>query len=146
MIAASRRREGAEVKNFVQPGEYGLTITAPAGGVTAGQLVVAKCIVGVAACDAAAGAPVELATEGVYDLAKNAPDALHQGDVAKVAAGSGIIAAAGTLGVGWVVQDALAGTTTVRVKLTPSVASPPMLLEAHKPHEHEPVGAGKHSR
>lgn len=138
------------MKNFVAPGEYGLTVTAPASGVTAGQLVIVKAIVGVAACDAAAGAPVELATEGVYNLAKNAPDALHQGDVAKVAAGSGVIAAAGTLGVGWVVQDALAGTTTVRVKLTPSVASPPTLMEAHSApppkHEHEPVEAGRHSR
>jgi predicted RecA/RadA family phage recombinase len=121
------------MKNFIQPGEYGLTVTAPAGGVTAGQLVIVKAIVGVASCSAAAGAQVELAVEGVYDLAKNAPDVFNPGDVAKVAAGSNIIAVAGTLGIGWVVQAAAAGSTTVRVKLTPSVASPPTLLAA----EHE---------
>jgi predicted RecA/RadA family phage recombinase len=118
------------MKNFIQPGEYGLTLTAPAGGVTAGQLVIVKAIVGVASCNAAAGAQVEIATEGVYDLAKNAPDVFNPGDVAKVAAGSNIIAVAGTLGIGWVTQAAAAGSATVRVKLTPSVASPPTLMEA----------------
>lgn len=88
------------MKNFVEPGVYGLTVTAPAGGVVAGQLVIIKALVGVAACSAAAGAQVEIATEGVYDLAKNAPDVFNPGDVAKVAAGSNIIAVAGTLGVG----------------------------------------------
>jgi hypothetical protein len=68
------------------------------------------------------------ATEGVYDLSKNVPGVFNPGDVAKVAAGSSIIAVAGTLGVGWVVQAAAAGAATVRVKLTPSVASPPTAL------------------
>ena len=135
------------MKNFVQPGQYGLTIVAPAGGVTAGELVIVGALYGVAACDAAAGAQVEIATEGVYDLAKNPPDALVAGAVAKIAgAGNNVVAAGGTLGIGWVVQTAAAGTTTVRVKLTPCVASPPtVLMEAGHPakHEHEPVGAGK---
>jgi len=125
------------MRNFVQPGEYGLTVTAPTGGVTAGQLVIIKALVGVASCTAAAGAQVEIATEGVYDLAKNAPDVFAAGDVAKVGAGSNIIAVAGTLGVGWVVQAALAGAATVRVKLTPSVASPPTLL-AESEHAAQP--------
>ena len=135
------------MKNFVAPGEYGLTVTAPASGVTAGQLVIVKAIVGVASCSAAAGAQVEIATEGVYDLAKNAPDAFNPGDVAKVASGSVIISSGGTLGICWVLQAELAGSTTVRVKLTPSVASPPTLMETSAPHpakhEHEPVGAGR---
>jgi predicted RecA/RadA family phage recombinase len=120
------------VKNFVQPGQYGLTVTAPAGGVTAGQLVIVKALVGVAATTAAAGAQVEIATEGVYDLAKNAPDTFNPGDVAKVAVGSNIVAVAGTLGIGWVTQAAASGATTVRVKLTPSVASPPTVLAEHE--------------
>jgi predicted RecA/RadA family phage recombinase len=82
------------------------------------------------ASNAAAGAQVEIAAEGVYDLAKNAPDVFNPGDVAKVAAGSNIIAVAGTLGVGWVTQASAAGATTVRVKLTPSVASPPTVAVA----------------
>jgi predicted RecA/RadA family phage recombinase len=135
MIAASGRQEGANVKNFVQPGVYGLTVTAPTGGVTAGQLVIISAIVGVASCSAAAGAQVEIATEGVYDLAKNAPDALAVGAVAKVtvAASIGTVAAAGTAAIGWVVQAAAAGSTTVRVKLVPSVASPPTVLAEHEP-------------
>jgi hypothetical protein len=68
----------------------------------------------------------------LYDLAKNAPDVFIPGDVAKVAAGSNIIAAAGTLGIGWVVQAAAAGAATVRVKLTPSVASPPTLMDVQE--------------
>jgi predicted RecA/RadA family phage recombinase len=121
------------VKNFIQPGTYAITVTAPTGGVVSGQLLIVKAIVGVCAYDAAAGAQVEVATEGVYDLAKNAPDVFNPGDVAKVAAGSNIIAVAGTLGIGWVVQAAAAGAATVRVKLTPSVASPPTLLAAETP-------------
>jgi predicted RecA/RadA family phage recombinase len=130
------------MKNFVQPGEYGLTVTAPTGGVTAGQLVIIKAIVGVASCSAAAGAQVEISPEGVFDLAKNAPDTFNPGDVAKVAVGSNIVAVAGTLGIGWVTQAALAGSATVRVKLTPSVASPPTLLAS----EQETHAAPPHGR
>jgi hypothetical protein len=36
------------------------------------------------------------------------------------------------LGIGWVVAPAAAGSATVRVKLTPSVASPPTLLAEHE--------------
>jgi hypothetical protein len=50
----------------------------------------------------------------------------------KVAASSNIIAAAGTLGIGYVVQVAASGSPTVRVKLTPSVASPPTLMSAEQ--------------
>jgi predicted RecA/RadA family phage recombinase len=101
------------------------------------QLVIVGAIYGVASCNAAAGTRVEIATQGVYDLAKNAPDVFNPGDVAKVAGGSNIIAAAGTLGIGWVVRAAAAGSPTVRVKLTPSVASPPTLLAAeHETHPH----------
>jgi predicted RecA/RadA family phage recombinase len=120
------------MKNYIQPGND-ITVTAPAGGVTAGQLVVIKALVGVAACSAAAGAQVEISTEGVFDLAKNAPDTLNPGDVAKVAAGSNIVAVAGTLGIGWVVATAAAGSATVRVRLTPSVASPPTVLASETP-------------
>jgi predicted RecA/RadA family phage recombinase len=89
-----------------------------------------------------ADAQVEIGCEGVYDLAKNAPDRFNPRDVAKVVAGSTIIAAAGTLAVGWVTQAAAAGSATVRVKLTPSVASPPTLLAA----EHEtPAAHGRKS-
>ncbi|HKE25289.1 MAG TPA: capsid cement protein [Bryobacteraceae bacterium] len=90
-----------------------------------------------ASCSAAVGAQVEIATEGVYDLAKNAPDVFNPGDVAKVAAGSNIVAVAGTLGIGGVTQAAAAGAATVRVKLTPCVASPPTVL-AEETHAAQP--------
>jgi predicted RecA/RadA family phage recombinase len=85
------------MKNFIQPGDV-VTVTAPTGGVTSGQLVVISAIVGVAATTQAAGA----------------------------------------------------GSTTARVKLVPSVASPPTVLAAEdanqaKPHEPEHAGAGKRS-
>ena len=59
------------MKNFVQPGQYGLTVTATAN-VTGGSIVVVGDIVGVAAWDATAGTPVEISPEGVFDLAKDA--------------------------------------------------------------------------
>jgi predicted RecA/RadA family phage recombinase len=86
----------------------------------------------VASCNAAAGAQ-EIDTDGIFGLAKNAPDAFNPGDVAKVAVGSNVIAAAGTLGIGWVTQAAAAGAATVRVKLTPSVASSPTVLASETP-------------
>jgi predicted RecA/RadA family phage recombinase len=55
------------VKNFVQPGQYGLTVTAPAN-VTGWQLVIVGAIFGVAAWDATAGTPVEISPEGVVSL------------------------------------------------------------------------------
>jgi predicted RecA/RadA family phage recombinase len=119
------------MKNFIQPGDD-ITVIAPTGGVTAGQLVVIKALVGVATCSAAAGAQVEISTEGVFDLAKNAPDVFNAGDVAKVSGGNNIVAVAGTLGIGWVTQASAAGATTVRVKLTPSVASPPTMMSAEQ--------------
>jgi predicted RecA/RadA family phage recombinase len=55
------------MKNFVQPGDA-LTVTAPAV-VTAGQIVVVGTnLLGIAATDAASGAPVVIATQGVYRL------------------------------------------------------------------------------
>jgi predicted RecA/RadA family phage recombinase len=109
------------VKNFVQPGEYGLTVIAPAGGVTSGQVVVVGAIVGVAATTQPAGAEVEVATEGVYTLAKETADLLTQGMTAKLDA-SNLVAVAGTNPIGWIVGNAAAGTTSVMVKLTPGIA------------------------
>ena len=108
------------MKNFIQPGQYGLAVTAPAN-VSSGQIVVAGSIVGVAACDALLGATVEVATEGVFNLAKEPADLLTQGSVAKLDA-SLLVAVAGTNKIGWIVSGAGAGTTTVAVKLCPGIA------------------------
>ena len=63
-------------KNFVQSGEWALTVIAPTGGVVAGAIVIVGSIVGVAKGTASAGAEVEIRPEGVYDLAKVPADAL----------------------------------------------------------------------
>jgi predicted RecA/RadA family phage recombinase len=106
------------MKNFVQPGEYGVPVVTP-NAVTSGQVVVIGQIVGIAATDAAAGATVSLAMEGVYDLPKVPADAHAAGDIAKVNA-SGVVDLAGTVNIGWIIQAVLAGSTTVRVRLCPT--------------------------
>lgn len=62
------------MKNFIQNGIM-ISVTAPAGGVTSGQGVIAGNIFGIAAKTAAEGESVEIATTGVYDLPK-APSAV----------------------------------------------------------------------
>ncbi len=109
------------MKNFIQPGQYGLTVIAPSGGVVSGQVVVVGAIVGVAATTQPAGSQVEIATEGVYSLAKDVPDLLTQGMTAKLDAG-GLVSVSGLNPIGWVVADAPAGTAVVAVKLTPGIA------------------------
>lgn len=65
------------MKNFVQEGKT-LTLIAP-GTVTSGSLVVVGAIIGVAAFDAASGAEVEVATEGVFTLPKVTTDVVTAG-------------------------------------------------------------------
>jgi predicted RecA/RadA family phage recombinase len=108
------------MKNFVQPGKYGMTVIAPAGGAVSGQIVHIGAIIGVAACTVAAGAEVEIATEGVFDLPKIVADVHAAGDVAKVDA-AGNVDLAGTTVIGWIVLAAAAGSTTARVKLCPGI-------------------------
>ena len=105
-------------------------------------------IVGVAAIDAPAGGTVTPAMEGVFDLAKNPPDVLAAGAVAKVTPATGIVSVAGTAVIRVMVQSAAAGSTTARVRLTPAVAGTPTTMETvttHHDHpvKHEPEPAGK---
>jgi len=122
------------MKNFVAPGNT-ITVTAPAGGVLSGHLVSIGNIVGVANADAAAGADAELSTEGVFDLAKTPADALSAGSTAKVTPATGVVGAAGTLAIGWIVKAAAAGSTTARVRLTPGIAAG-TTVEMAAEHEH----------
>jgi predicted RecA/RadA family phage recombinase len=55
-------------KNFVQRGDY-ITVAAPTGGVKSGAPVLIGNTFGIAMTDAAEGEDVEIATEGVFDLA-----------------------------------------------------------------------------
>ena len=88
------------MKNFVQSGEWALTVIAPAGGVVAGAIVIVGSLVGVATGTASAGAEVEIRPEGVYDLSKVPADALAAGAIAKVDPATGIVGAAGTKNIG----------------------------------------------
>lgn len=65
--------------NYIQEGKT-ITVTAPAA-VTSGQYVTVGAIRGVAAYDAAQGAPVEVETEGVFTLPKVTADAVAAGDL-----------------------------------------------------------------
>jgi predicted RecA/RadA family phage recombinase len=107
------------MKNFIQNGNM-ISITAPAGGVTSGQGVIAGNIFGIAAATAAEGESVEIATTGVYDLPKAPSAVIAFGarvswddtgkqvvlpDTGMYPVGTAVLAAAGN------------GVTTVRVRL-----------------------------
>jgi predicted RecA/RadA family phage recombinase len=132
------------MRNFVQPGNV-ITIIAPAA-VTAGSVVILGAIVGIAACDAASGAAVEVAVEGVFDIGKVVADALAAGAVAKVTPATGLVGLAGTASIGWVVAAAGSGTSTARVRLTPAVAGTPTVLEAPAAAEHNAQHAARRGR
>ena len=106
------------MRNFVQEGVV-LTVIAPAA-VTSGQLVIVGNIAGVSAYDAASGAEAELRVEGVFTLPKVAGDAITAGQPVKATA-AGVVSAAGSFTIGYAVAAAGAGTTTVTVRLVPSV-------------------------
>lgn len=61
------------MKNYIQPGKT-ITVPAPAD-VKSGDLVVVGDLFGVAEFSAAVGDPVEIATEGVFELPKVAAQA-----------------------------------------------------------------------
>lgn len=66
------------MRNFIQTGNV-LTVTAPAA-VASGAGVKVGFLFGIAATDAASGADVEIAVEGVYELSKVTTDAFAVGD------------------------------------------------------------------
>lgn len=61
------------MKNFISSGDI-ITVTAPAA-VASGDLVVVGKLFGVACTDAESGAPVEIKTSGVFELAKTSAEA-----------------------------------------------------------------------
>ena len=57
------------MKNFIEAGDQ-LTVPAPTGGVTSGDLVIIGSLVGVAGSTAAVGVNVAVKTKGVFELPK----------------------------------------------------------------------------
>lgn len=106
------------MKNFVQPGDV-ISVTAPAA-VAAGVGVLVGSLFGVAVNTAANGAAVEIATRGVFDLAKTTAEAWTQGqrlywnDTTKAVTTT---ASTNKL-IGVAAQAQLAGDTVGRIMLT----------------------------
>lgn len=104
--------------NYIQPGDI-LTIPAPAA-VLSGGVVIAGDIKGIAQGDAITGAPVDVATRGVWELPKVAANSFALG--AKVYwSGTDALAtttASGNTLLGVAVQAATAETATVVVRLS----------------------------
>src|SRR3989304_3266661 len=115
------------MKNFIQEGRT-ITVIAPAA-VTSGQLVIVGSIVGVAACGPAAGAEVELTTQGIFELPKVPTDVIGQGD--KLYWDSALAQLTKTAGtgskplVGYAALAAGDGTTTLRCTLLPTMQTGP---------------------
>lgn len=106
------------MKNFVQPGDV-VTVSAPVGGVISGAAVLVGNLFGVAAFSAAAGADVEIATEGVFDITKKSGDTFSVGDKAYWDAVAKYITSTPTSNawVGVVTKAALGSDATARVRL-----------------------------
>jgi predicted RecA/RadA family phage recombinase len=105
------------MRNFIQDG-HTVTLTAPTGGITSGSGLLVGAIFGVAAFDAAAGADVEAALEGVFELPK-AADTIAQGDKLYWDATNKRLTTTATDNtlVGVAIVAAAGAATTVRVRL-----------------------------
>ncbi|MBN8606229.1 MAG: DUF2190 family protein [Caulobacterales bacterium] len=118
------------MKNFVQSGNN-LTVAAPYA-VESGQVVLIGQLAGVACGDADNGAQVDIATVGVFEIAKPSADVFTVGapvyfDTATKTARSGGDTDSNSAGdweaqIGVCVEAAGAGASTVRVKLGVPVA------------------------
>jgi predicted RecA/RadA family phage recombinase len=106
------------MKNFVQRG-CTVPVQAPAGGAVSGQPCLIGALFGVAAFSAPETAPLEIVTEGVFDLPKATNIAFAQGDKAywDTIANALTSTAIGHAWVAVVTQGALASASTVRVRL-----------------------------
>lgn len=114
--------------NLIQDGCI-LTVAAPSGGVTSGQLVVVDKIIGVATTTAAVGVNVELATEGVFELPKTTTDVVTVGAALYWNSGTSKLTVTPGTGskplVGYATKAAGNGATTVYCSVIPNLATGP---------------------
>ena len=106
-------------KNFIQPGET-VTLTAPTGGVSSGDLIVVGSLAGVCAYDAAQGAEVEVTVVGVFELPKATGAAINEGARVWWSTTDKNVKAASATGlwpIGTAVKAAGSADTSVRVRL-----------------------------
>ena len=105
------------MKNFVCDDDL-VPVVAPAGGVTSGKPVLIGALFGVPVADAAEGEPFTLATEGVFDLGKDASVFAAGGKVSFDPTAKTLTApGTGKAPVGVALAAAASGAATVRVKL-----------------------------
>lgn len=116
------------MKNYIQPGKV-VTLTAPRD-VLSGEVVVVGLVAGVAQHDALTGVAVEVATEGVFTLAKTSAQAWATVGLAIfVIPGTGVVTTAATTGnvlLGTNLATAVnpSGTGTVRLNgVVPAAAA-----------------------
>lgn len=106
------------MKNFVQPGNT-VTVDAPTGGAASGDGVLIGSLFGVAAYTAPENSPLEIVTEGVFDLPKMTGETFVQG--AKVywnaAEKKGTSTVSSNSWVGVALQAANTTATIVRLRL-----------------------------
>lgn len=103
------------MKNFVQPGEI-VSVTAPAA-VVAGAGVLVGSLFGVAVTDAASGAQVNIACDGVFTLAKTTGQAWTEGQILYWS-GTAVTSTASTNKIiGCATRAAASGDTTGVVRL-----------------------------
>jgi len=107
------------MRNFVQPGNA-VTAVAPSGGATAGAGVLIGKLFGIAATTEAAGGNVEIATVGVFDMAKAAV-AVAAGDVIYFDESAGVVTTDDDSGanfrIGVAIAAAADSAATCRVRL-----------------------------
>ncbi len=112
------------MKNFIQPGRV---VTLPATamtGVKSGSVLAVGSLIGVCSTDADANSPVEVATEGVFELPKAGDGAIDQGDAVYWASASSVVTKTGTdTPLGVATETAASTATVVRVKLAPEIAA-----------------------
>jgi predicted RecA/RadA family phage recombinase len=113
------------MRNYVQPGDS-LAVAVPySGGVTAGQGVLVGALFGIASVDGAQNAVIEVATKGVFDIAKEPSLAISAG--ARVFWDNTnrriTTTPTGNFQVGIAVNAALAADATARVVLKRAPAS-----------------------
>lgn len=110
------------MKNFIQPGNT-LTLAAPAD-VLSGAVVVVGGLLGIAATDALSGLPVEVTTEGVFEVACASADDIGVGDLLYFdSGGPELTKVAGTGAkplVGMAANDAGVAVVLVKVRLAMS--------------------------
>lgn len=101
-------------KNFVSPG-FQFEVEAPAD-VTSGSVVIVGNLCGVALTTAASGAPVTIATYGIFTLPKATTEEIDAGELIQIVDGKATAVGGPTeINIGVAVADAAETATTVKV-------------------------------